>query len=104
MKIYFKLGKKTLAGFAFLLLFLISGSRSAAQEKLEQRVDDLSRQITAKISATQKRTIAVVEFPDLEGRVTNFGRFLAEELITRLHETEKFKVIERQLLNKVINE
>ena len=96
--------KNTFLGWAFLLVLAIPASNSAAQERLEQRVDDLSRQITAKISATQKRTIAVVEFPDLEGRVTNFGRFLAEELITHLHETEKFKVIERQLLNKVINE
>src|SRR5688572_22300965 len=87
-----------------LLTLMFSGvsPRVLAQGNLEQRVDDLSRQITAKISATQKKTIAVVEFADLEGRVTNFGRFLAEELITRLHETEKFKVIERQLLNKVI--
>jgi TolB-like protein len=75
-----------------------------AQDNLEQRIDELSRQITAKISAKQKTTIAVVEFADLEGHVTNFGRFLAEELITHLHETDKFKVIERQLLNKIIVE
>jgi hypothetical protein len=36
--------------------------------------------------------------------VTDFGRFIAEELITHLYETKKFKVIERQLLNKVISE
>jgi TolB-like protein len=84
---------------------LLSISTSVyAQSTLEQRVDDLSRQIAGKVSAKQKTTIAVVEFADLEGHVTNFGRFLAEELITRFYETDKFKVIERQLLNKVINE
>jgi len=41
---------------------------------------------------------------DLQGNVTDFGRFLAEELITRLYQTKKFKVIERQLLNKIIAE
>lgn len=86
-----------------LLVFLAMGSLSA-QGNLEQHIDELSKQITAKVSARQKTTIAVVEFADLEGHVTNFGRFLAEELITRLHETEKFKVIERQLLNQVIKE
>lgn len=83
---------------------LLLGSSLHAQGNLDQRIDDLSHQITSKISAKQKTTIAVVEFADLEGHVTNLGRFLAEELITRLHETDKFKVIERQLLNKVISE
>jgi TolB-like protein len=48
--------------------------------------------------------VAVVEFTDLQGSTTDFGRFLAEELVTRLMETEKFRVIERQLLNKIIGE
>lgn len=87
-----------------LLLVLPTSAQSLTQQSLALRIDDLSRQITSKATAKQKSTIAVVEFADLEGRITNFGRFLAEELITRLHETEKFKVIERQLLNKVINE
>jgi len=85
-------------------LLACSLSSVYAQDSLPRRVDELSRQITTKISAKQKTTIAVVEFADLEGRVTNLGRFLAEELITRFHETEKFKVIERQLLNKIITE
>jgi len=48
--------------------------------------------------------IAVVEFSDLRGNVTDFERFVAEQLITRLYQTGKVKVIERQLLNKVIAE
>jgi len=79
-----------------------------AQGNVGQRIEDLTRQISAKVTAQAtaqpKTTIAVVEFADLEGRVSNFGRFVAEELITRLYETNKFKVIERQLLNKIITE
>ena len=75
-----------------------------AQSSLDQRVTELSQQIATKMSAKQKTTIAVIEFTDLQGRLTDFGRFLAEELITRLYDTEKFKVIERQQLNKVIAE
>lgn len=41
---------------------------------------------------------------DLKGNVTNFGRIVSEELITRLYQTKKFKVIERQQLNKIISE
>src|SRR5207302_3918594 len=75
-----------------------------AQATLDQRMGELSKQISDGLTENQKRTIAVVEFSDLRGNVTDFGRFIAEELITRLYQTKKFKVIERQLLNKVIAE
>lgn len=74
------------------------------QASLDQRIGDLSKQISDGLTENQKRTIAVVEFGDLEGHVTNVGRFIAEELITRLYQTRKFTVIERQLLNKVVAE
>ena len=74
------------------------------QESLDHRLAELSRQIASKIEAGQKQKIAVLEFTDLQGNVTDFGRYLAEELITRLYDSNKFKVIERQLLNKVIAE
>ncbi|MCH7819127.1 MAG: hypothetical protein IIB40_06165 [Candidatus Marinimicrobia bacterium] len=75
-----------------------------AQGGLEQRISELSQQIASEMTIHQKTTIAIIEFSDLEGNVTNFGRFLAEELITKLYQTKKFKVIERQLLNKVMEE
>lgn len=75
-----------------------------AQVSLDQRVSELSQQISKEMADNQKKTIAVIEFVDLKGNVTDFGRFLAEELITRLYQTRKFKVIERQLLNRVIAE
>ena len=71
---------------------------------MDQHLTELSKQISDGLTENQKQTIAVVEFVDLEGRVTTFGRFVAEELITRLYQTKKFKVIERQLLNKIIAE
>jgi TolB-like protein len=118
---------KTRIPFCFLSLLLsISGSTKAQQQKrvagtwptlsqrsssainpqgnLDTRIGELSKQISDGLTENQKRTIAVVEFGDLDGRVTTLGRFLAEELITRLYQTKKFKVIERQLLNKVIAE
>jgi TolB-like protein len=75
-----------------------------AQVTWDQRIGELSKQISEGLTENQKRTIAVVEFGDLEGHVTNVGRFIAEELITRLYQTKKFTVIERQLLNKVVAE
>ena len=51
-----------------------------------------------------KKKVAVIEFSDLRGNVSEFGKYLAEELITRLFITRKFEVIERRLLNKVLSE
>lgn len=89
----------------FLTICLGSGAAPIwAQGGLDQRVAELSKQIAVKIEADQKKTIAILEFVDLQGNVTDFGRYLAEELITNLYETGRFKVIERQLLNRIISE
>lgn len=85
-------------------LFGSSAASVYAQASMDQGVSELSKQISNGLTENQKRTIAVVEFGDLDGHVTTLGRFLAEELITSLYQTKKFKVIERQLLNKVIAE
>jgi TolB-like protein len=87
-----------------LLVFLGHVAGQMQAQTLDQRVSELSKQISDGLTENQKRTIAVVEFVDLKGNVTDFGRFLAEELITRLYQIKKFKVIERQLLNKVVTE
>ncbi len=96
--------KKVVSVWLSLLLVFSSASVAFPQGSLDQRVTELSQQISKEMTENQKRTIAVIEFADLRGNVTDFGRFLAEELITRLYQTKKFKVIERQLITKVIAE
>jgi TolB-like protein len=99
----FSLGKSLI----FLTLVCgtaLAGASVKAQDTLDQRLDNLARQISNNLTENQKHTIAVIEFVDLKGNVTDFGRFLSEELITRLHQTKKFKVIERQQLNRIIAE
>jgi len=71
---------------------------------LDYRLNELTNQIIVSLSQQQKSKIAVIEFSDLEGNITQFGRYVAEELITRLFRTGKFEVIERQLLRKVLQE
>lgn len=74
------------------------------QISLEQRLGELSKDISDELTDKQKTTIAVAEFVDLNGNSSDFGKFLAEELVTRLYKTKKLKVIERQRLDKVIAE
>ncbi len=106
---------KLLMIFTVLLNFLfISGCSShkplikkkvhTQKKSLDAQLQNLADQIVISLSQKQKSKIAVIEFSNLQGQVTKFGRYLAEELITRLYRADRFEVIERQLLNKVLQE
>ncbi len=71
---------------------------------LDSQLANLTNQIVESLSQESKSKIAVIEFSDLNGNITEFGMYLSEELITRLFLTRKFDVIERQLLNQIISE
>lgn len=87
-----------------LILMMGTSPKLFGQGGLDQRVAELSQQIANEMTEYHKTTIAVVQFTDLDGNTTDLGKYLAEELITCLFQTKKFKVIERQLLNKIIAE
>ncbi|OEU85015.1 MAG: hypothetical protein BA865_05845 [Desulfobacterales bacterium S5133MH4] len=48
--------------------------------------------------------IAVADFTDLDGKISTLGIFISEELLTRLHDTQRVKVVERRPLNSVLDE
>lgn len=96
--------KKTLQQSLITVLFICSLHCEVEAQTLDERASELSQEIARNMETGQKRRVAVLEFTDLQGQVTNFGRYLAEELITRLYVSNKFTVVERQLLNKVIAE
>ncbi len=79
-------------------------NKTAAPPTLDSQLDDLVSQIILSLSQNQKSKIAIIEFSDIQGKVSNLGRYLAEELTTRLYLTGKFEVVERQLLNKILQE
>lgn len=79
--------------------------------ELDNKLNDLSKQIISNmtknkglINQNNKVTIAVIEFPTIEGTSTLLGRSIAEQLTTKLYLTKKFDIIERGLLNKVLAE
>lgn len=79
-------------------------SNKSMGEQLYRALDKLTNQMVESMESENKKTVAVVEFSNLNGSISAFGRFLAEKLISKLFETRRFKVIERSLLNKVIEE
>ncbi len=71
----------------------------------EQEINSLSTAMAEKIAAAGKKTIAVVDFTDLQGNVTELGRFLAEEFSVALASTSKgFEVVDRTHLKSILIE
>jgi len=77
-----------------------------AEADLDGGVKSLAEQIAKNMQSNNKKKIAVIEFSNLNGGITEFGQVLAEELITQLFlvNVGKFDVVERQQLQKIINE
>lgn len=95
---------KKLISFLFSCFFVLMAIPCLSQSELDKKLDEIASKITQNMLEEKKAKLAVIEFSDLNGNVTELGKFLAEELITRLFVTGKFEVVERQLLNKVISE
>jgi TolB-like protein len=90
--------------WALIVYFLSFTPYIEAQNSLDNHNNKLVEQIVNSMREAGKTKTAVIEFSDLNGNTNDFGKFLAEELITKLFLTKKFEVIERQLLNKIITE
>ena len=71
----------------------------------EQEVKQLSTQMAEAIRKSGKKSVAVVDFTDLQGNVTELGRFLAEEFSVALAMAAKdFEVIDRTNLKALLQE
>lgn len=86
--------------FALALPLLVHSQQS----RLRQSVTQLSTQIARKMDANHRTRIVVLDFSDLDGNTSVFGKYLAETLITDLFDSGKFQVVERRLLVKVLEE
>jgi hypothetical protein len=82
--------------------FVICALHAHAQDK-EMKV--LAATISDSLAKEPKRTVAVVDFTDLKGNVTELGRFLAEELSIALVGADKgIDVIDRTHLKALLQE
>jgi TolB-like protein len=71
----------------------------------EKEIKGISSAISEDIAKAGKKTIAVVDFTDLQGNMTELGRFLAEELSVDLTLSAKgFEVIDRTHLKSILTE
>jgi len=71
----------------------------------EKEIKSLSTSMAENITKAGKKTIAVVDFTDLQGNVTELGRFIAEEFSVALAGAGKgFEVVDRTHLKSIIAE
>lgn len=88
--------------FVSATFLLLNFSFTMAYEK---DIGSLSSAITDNIAKSGKKTVAVVDFTDLQGNITELGRFISEELSVDLSVAARgFEVIDRNHLKSILAE
>src|SRR5437879_3154441 len=83
-----------------LLLLAVAAMPLSAQD-----MKPLSSLLAKSISASRRKTVAVVDFTDLQGNVTELGRYLAEDLsVDLVGDAKGLEVIERNQLKVILQE
>jgi TolB-like protein len=101
------MGKKDFVRLFLICIMSAIPSISISQSSLayEKEIRSISSTIAENIIKTGKKTVAVVDFTDLQGNVTELGRFLAEEISVNLTVMAKgFEVIDRTHLKSILTE
>jgi TolB-like protein len=73
-------------------------------QNLRTGVEQLAEQLIKATPDDRKLRIAVADFQDLQNVTSDLGRFIASRLTTRLAQSPKFFVVERQRFGQVLAE
>ena len=85
-----------------LVLIFINASETMAYER---EIKTLSSALSENLTKGTIKTIAIVDFTDLQGNITELGRFLAEELSGDLASSGRgFEVVDRAHLKTILAE
>ncbi|UCH97550.1 MAG: hypothetical protein JSV88_12060 [Candidatus Aminicenantes bacterium] len=100
-----KVNTKAKRFFQWFLIFIIGLSTQLFLLSYEKEIKTISQELAKKIEEAGKKSIAVVDFNDLQGNITELGRFLAEEFSTSLVSTGKgFEMVDRTHLKSILAE
>lgn len=96
------------AATVFALLIILAGmlarANSVSAQDVRTGVEQLAGQIIKGAPEGRQIRVAVVDFPNLQGITSDLGRYIANRLTTRLAQSPKFFVIERQRLGQILAE
>lgn len=85
---------------SFFLLFSLHLHSSLSADPLDQ----IAKNISKSSQKLKNKQIAVLPFPNHDGKENEGSTIVAERLITKLVELKKLQVVERALLDKVFHE
>jgi curli biogenesis system outer membrane secretion channel CsgG len=87
------------------VMLLLALLMPVARPGLGQELKQVSPTLAAKIAESGRKRVAVVDFTDLQGNVTELGRYLAEELSGALvNDARGFHVMDRAHLKAILQE
>jgi len=100
-----RLNRNTMVFCKLLRVAAIALACGSADLLFAQDLRPISATLAARIATSGRKTIAVVDFTDLEGDATRLGRFLAEEVsVDLVAEAKGFDVIDRTHLKAILQE
>lgn len=87
-------------------IMFTSAQHAVAQKPPADDVKELASQISASANITKqpKKKIAVIPFRELGSRNPGLGIYLSEALVTELFKLDKVNIVERSMLDKVLDE
>lgn len=100
-----KINAKTNRGFQWSLLLILGLSTQLFLFSYEKEIKNISQELAKKIEEAGKKSVAIVDFNDLQGNVMELGRFLSEELSVAISISGKgFEVVDRLHLKALLKE
>lgn len=88
---------------SFTLLIFLLNNKVYSQNSFDLQVKKMSDVLTQRLLKTGKKRIAVSGFTDLQGNVTELGKYIAEIFSIELSNTE-LEVVDRSRLKDLLNE
>jgi|GEM_PF-978079 len=89
---------------AFTLIVSLASCVTTKNTVQDIQLQFLAGEISQSMMAEGKSVIAVSDFPDIDGNIRRYSFYVTEELTTRLFQTGKFKVIERNMMEQILRE
>ncbi len=91
---------------AIISLLVFTASGKAQDQDYETQMKRTVSDVAAAIKKAGKKKVATVDFADLQGNVSELGRFLSEEMSVGLvlAQDSSFKVVDRTHLKRIMDE
>src|SRR6185437_6709333 len=88
-----------------LSAFILGGTALVRGQDMDTAISNVASNLAAVIQKQEKKKVAVIDFSDLEGRSSDLGKYVAEQLTVDLVMVRHdFSVLDRGNLRKILAE